>query len=131
MDETLNDLGIPVQDVNEVFIVEEATALEDTLALVGTAPPGSTVAIVLAPGVFPISPPPDLDVDLIIVGGDARRRLLEVRELQAGTVIYAVDNGRHFSTTRLLALSKVTLQGSFNSGAFSGGVQLTVRTYVR
>lgn len=112
--------------MTDAFVVQENTALEDTLGYIATLPPGSTVLVVIGPGVYPVYPS-DLDVDLIIIGAPARRRLLEGRELQVGyPVIYAVDNSRHFSTTRLLALSGVVLQGSLNSNVLSGGVQLTV-----
>ncbi len=118
----------------------DTALLEDTLGYIATLPAGETVVIVLGPGVFPVYPT-DLDVDLIIIadsgGGARRRRVLSgaegagigrQRELQTAgvSVIYALDNARHFSTTRLLALSGVVLQGSLNSAVLSGGVQLTV-----
>lgn len=136
VNETLSNLGLTGLNMTEVFLVEESTSLQDTLGFLATLPPGSTVAITVNPGVYPTYPV-DLDINLIIVGvpEEENRRILGLtdwgwpRQLQTTgpTIIYAADNTRHFSTTRLLALSGVILQGSLNSAAISGGVQLTVR----
>lgn len=128
--DALVEQGIDPATVTDNFVVSQSTALEDTIGYLSTLPPGSVVVVALEPGVYPTFPA-DLEVDLIIVGLEERRRRLETegrRHLQTGfTVITAADNGRHFSTTRLLSLSRVILQGSPNSAVISGGVQLTVR----
>ena len=136
VNQTLSDLGLTGLNITDVFIVEESASLENTLGFLATLPPGSTVVITVNPGVYPAYPV-DLDINLIIVGvpEEEDRRLLGMthlgsrRQLQTTgpTIIYAADNTRHFSTTRLLSLSGVILQGSLNSAAISGGVQLTVR----
>lgn len=123
---TLAELGLTNLTVSGVFIVEESAALDDTLGFLATLPPGSTVVLTVNPGVYPTFPE-ELDVNLVIVGvpGEDRRRH---RRLQTGaTVITAADNARHFTTTRLLGLTGVVLEGSPNTAVFSGGVQLTVR----
>lgn len=132
--DALVEQGIDPATVDETLVVSESALLEDTLGYLPTLPSGSTVVVALDAGVYP-GFPEDLDVNLIIVGiPEARRqRLVHTdghhgsRQLQAGfAVITAPDNGRHFSTTRLLSLTRVILQGWLSSASMSGGVQLTV-----
>lgn len=131
VNETLSDLGLTNVTIAGVFVVEESASLGDTLGFLTTVPPGSTIVLTVNPGVYPTYPE-ELDVNLIIVGvpeeeGGRRQRRLQTT---GPTIIYAPDNARHFSTTRLLSLSGVILQGSVNSATISGGVQLTVRGWV-
>ena len=116
-------------NTSDVYVVEEATKLEDTIGAAAAANNGTvtTVIIALGPGVYPQTTSYTITVNVIIVADPSlktfRRRRLQTTPVDP--VIYAIADSRHYTVAgALIATDGVIFQGSLTS-YYSGGVQLT------